>query len=71
MLSSAEQQFLDTREICCDGVCECANSNRVNCFVEPCLVVTCDEAFTTCVNNFCGGCLAEFFDVDGNIVCKP
>ena len=35
---------------------------RVNCFVAPCMFATC-PAFpqARCVDNYCGGCFADFY----------
>ncbi|OWA49937.1 hypothetical protein BV898_14471 [Hypsibius exemplaris] len=37
-----------------------------NCFVAPCQVTTCPgHPYATCRDNYCGGCNAEFYDVNG------
>ena len=44
----------------------------VNCFADPCLDKVC-KAFpdAKCKANYCGGCKAEFYDLDENKVsCK-
>ena len=46
----------------------------VSCFVEPCFVAEECEVNTPvdCVDNYCGGCYADFYDFDGNLVdCYP
>lgn len=73
-LSRKEVQFLNTRNVCCKGVCQCADGNPpVNCFRQPCSppeTPPCDEA-VRCVDNYCGGCLAEWFTKDGEYACLP
>jgi hypothetical protein len=41
----------------------------VDCFQNPCLVENC-PAFpnSECVANYCGGCYADFYDLDNNLV---
>lgn len=70
-LTTEELNFLDTREVCCGQTCECrSTSPPVNCFVEPCAVAEppCEEA-EECKNNFCGGCVAEWFTSSGMPAC--
>lgn len=73
-LTKAEITFLNTREVCCvRGVCKCADGSRpVACKRPPCEYIRppCPEA-TSCNDNFCGGCGAEWFDADGAPVCLP
>ncbi|XP_033126206.1 neurogenic locus notch homolog protein 1-like [Anneissia japonica] len=40
----------------------------VNCFVSPCQFATCSVKPSLCINNFCKGCDAVFYDVKGNII---
>ena len=54
----------------CTGTCA-DGEQPVNCLVEPCSVTTCDTPFVSCVDDYCGGCNAIFFDAIGNQVCKP
>lgn len=70
-LSAANKQFLNTRETCCFGSCKCLNAPRVNCFVNPCRFAKrpCAEA-VKCVDNYCGGCFAEWFTKDNLPACK-
>ncbi|OWF40868.1 hypothetical protein KP79_PYT20221 [Mizuhopecten yessoensis] len=38
----------------------------VNCFVDPCMVARCSNtAAVHCVSNYCGGCHADWEDVNG------
>ncbi|MEY2930695.1 MAG: hypothetical protein RL033_1444 [Pseudomonadota bacterium] len=71
-LTNHDQSFLDGREVCCGGDCSCANGERpVQCFAQPCSVApTCDVEGATCVDNYCGGCNAEFYDATGSAVCQ-
>ena len=46
----------------------------VSCFVAPCEVAAECELNTPvdCIDNYCGGCYADFYDLDGNLVnCYP
>ena len=62
-----------------DGFCdiECGDSPcppdsfTVECFEDPCQAQTCNVANTRCVETFCDGCNAIFFDSAGNHVCDP
>ena len=44
--------------------------NPVNCIADPCLVAEeCQiNTPTECVANYCGGCYADFYDLNGNLV---
>ena len=44
--------------------------NPVNCFVDPCEVASECQINTPieCVTNYCDGCYADFYDLDGNLV---
>lgn len=72
-LSEADKSFLDSRQICCNGVCKCANGDQpVSCFRPPCSPPEeppCEEA-VKCVDNYCGGCVAEWFQEDKLPACK-
>ena len=40
----------------------------VDCFQDPCINPECDtNPNLECLPNFCGGCYADFYDVDGNL----
>ena len=71
-LTNDDRTFLDGREVCCGGDCSCVNGNGpVQCFAQPCSVApACDVEGATCVDNYCGGCNAEFYDATGNAVCQ-
>jgi hypothetical protein len=71
-LTQEEREFLMDREVCCNGSCECADGSPLTpCFADPCTVTQpCREA-DTCAPNYCGGCVAEFYDQDGYGVCLP
>jgi len=71
-LSQHDQAFLDTREVCCGDSCACADGSQpVQCFASPCAVTqACAEA-ASCMDNYCGGCNAEFYDAQGNAACLP
>ena len=45
----------------------------VACFVDPCMVEECQiNTPVDCISNYCGGCHADFYDLDGNLVdCTP
>lgn len=71
-LTAQDQAFLDGREVCCGGECICANGELpVQCFAQPCSVApACDVEGAICVDNYCGGCNAEYYDAFGNAVCQ-
>lgn len=64
-LTASQRSFLDTRQLCCKGKCRCANSNIVTCIRAPCdprfESPPCPPESVKCVDNFCGGCIAEWF----------
>jgi len=69
-LSTADRKWLMGRGVCCDGKCACADGTQpVQCFVSPCTVNTCPAG--ECVDNYCGGCNAEFYTSFGEQVCLP
>jgi hypothetical protein len=45
----------------------------VACFVDPCMVEGCQiDTPVDCISNYCGGCHADFYDLEGNLVdCNP
>ncbi len=45
------------------------NSEPVSCFVQPCSVSTCEVEGAVCVDDYCGGCNAYWFDERGHTVC--
>jgi eight-cysteine-cluster-containing protein len=70
-LTNRDQAFLAGREVCCGGECCCANGEQpVQCFAQPCSVAPACEEAAVCVDNYCGGCNAEFYDAVGNAVCQ-
>lgn len=73
-LSKQDQAFLDTRYNCCGDECGCADGSApVNCLVDPCDVTEpCEtDNVAACVSNYCGGCNAEFVDLEGGLACQP
>ena len=41
----------------------------VDCFQDPCITYECDtNPNLECLPNFCGGCYADFYDLNGNLV---
>ncbi|PIK43392.1 Papilin [Apostichopus japonicus] len=58
----------ETERDCTD---ECGCRNIVYCSVSPCEIATCaayPEA--TCVDNYCGGCFADWFNGDTEVDCE-
>ena len=44
-------------------------SNPVDCFQDPCLVESCPAyPNSECVANYCDGCYADFYDINGNLI---
>lgn len=72
-LTEDQTSFLNNRYVCCgEDSCHCADHSPVtNCFVAPCSVSSppCKEA-TVCRDNYCGGCLDEWFSEDGAPACE-
>lgn len=70
-VTAEELEFLNTREVCCGGVCKCTDGSfPAPCFVDPCSVV--EPCFgAECVANFCADCGAEFYSADGMALCLP
>ena len=67
--------YLECQEGECAMVCDetgnqCKDgSTFAQCESMPCSTNKC-EASVSCVNNYCGGCGATFFDATGNEVCS-
>jgi hypothetical protein len=57
----------------CEFVCStssCPEGNKVECKAAPCTVSKCGEGpVASCVNDYCGGCNALFFNTSGHEVC--
>jgi hypothetical protein len=70
-LSADDLRFLSSRYSCCGDRCRCVKRRRVHCLVQPCAARPCAEPGATCVDNYCGGCGAEWFTSDGAPVCRP
>lgn len=72
-LSKGDRDFLDRRHLCCKGACRCANPliPMPLCVAEPCAVTRPSCPVDKCVNNYCGGCAAEFFNEKGLPACVP
>lgn len=69
-LTAEDLAFLSRRV----GCGACAAGNEVNCLVAPCngAVQPCLAKGAKCVDNYCGGCHAEWFQADGTpLVCPP
>ncbi len=70
-ISADDMDFLMSRPITCNGALTCADGQApTQCLVDPCTQASCVDG--TCEANTCGGgCVAEFYDVDGYGVCEP
>ncbi len=69
-LTRDEVDWLRTRFVPCTGTCVDPNVPVYNCLVDPCTTVpACAQG--TCEANYCGGCIAEFYDSFGYQVCTP
>lgn len=73
-LSEKEKEFLNTREICCDGECGCTGGGElVGCPEDDCMASegAC-EAFGVvgCERNGCRDCAPEYRHEDGGLVCE-
>jgi len=68
-LTAGDVEFLSRRSACGS----CVADNEVNCWVAPCQVSKpCGPDAAKCVDNYCGGCYAEWFKADGTpLVCSP
>ncbi len=72
-LDKDKKEFLNSRKLFCTGHSQCADgTSQVACKVAPCDVSKppCPEAIK-CVDNYCGGCNAEWFDKDNLPGCRP
>lgn len=73
-LSEREQQFLNTREVCCGDECTCGDGSApLICPENPCLrAYPCETSgLAKCEPNRCGEvCDAEFFAADGRLLCQ-
>jgi hypothetical protein len=71
-VSSSDRAFLNSRSVCCGNVCNCASGKPpVRCFRQPCSppeTAPCATA-VKCQDNYCGGCMAEWFDNAGRPAC--
>jgi hypothetical protein len=70
----AERAYLNSRYVDCPGTYQgCADGGPVyNCLVDPCgsigsVGTGCTNG--TCVANYCGGCNAEWYDINGEATC--
>lgn len=66
-LTHREMDFLEMTENPCTG--QCYLDNKAHCFVRPCAVSACNVAGATCVDNYCGGCHALWYNQQGSSVC--
>ncbi|GAX15201.1 hypothetical protein FisN_12Lh093 [Fistulifera solaris] len=41
----------------------------VRCFEAPCEATSCDEEYVSCIDDYCGGCNAIFYNAQGTQVC--
>lgn len=72
-VSQEQRKFVLSRVKCCRGRCQCADGKSpVKCIIPPCKFAKrpCAEA-KKCINNFCGGCNAEWFDKNRLPACRP
>lgn len=73
-LTKDERTFLSTRMICDDkgSSCTCGHLSTQpdNCFIEPCRTSQCHTHNAKCINNYCGGCRAEWIDARGWLQCQ-
>jgi hypothetical protein len=70
-VTAVDRKFLETRQVCCNGQCKCSSKYQVfNCFVQPCKFAKppCKDA-VKCVDNYCGGCFAEWFTNEKTPAC--
>jgi hypothetical protein len=70
---ASDRAFLNSRRVCCGKGCICADGKPpVQCVRAPCSPpekAPCKEA-VKCVDNYCGGCYAEWFDKAGLPACE-
>lgn len=70
-LEKEELAYLDTRIICNDEGCECADGSGLNhCLADPCVVFGEICPKEKCTSNSCGGCRAEYTDDIGILQCQ-
>ena len=72
-LSKKELAFLDTRMFCDEqGLCTCGDGTIAKmCKMSPCLPSTCEREDVQCLDNYCGGCRAEWINTFNNqLECK-
>ena len=43
-------------------------NSPVQCFVDPCEVSECWNPNAECISNYCGGCYADFYDLNGDLL---
>lgn len=57
--------------MCSESACSSEDdmAETQDCPSRPCDVVQCDETYESCVDDYCGGCNALFFDATGRLVC--
>jgi hypothetical protein len=71
-LSPSDIAFFNSRNVCCGNVCNCASGKPpVRCIRQPCSPpekAPCPAA-VKCQDNYCGGCMAEWFDKAGLPAC--
>ncbi len=73
LLTNTERSFLDTRMICDkEGICMCGDGSYAKmCKMSPCMKSTCQTKGATCLDNYCGGCRAEWVDLlGGQLQCQ-
>ena len=56
---------------CSESSCSAEDLSKedVNCLIRPCDAIQCEEEYESCVDDYCGGCNALFFDTAGQLVC--
>lgn len=59
-ITEKQQDFLDRRDLCCNGECRCAGALRLECG-SSCDAVFPPDTGDKCVEMSCGRCSAEFF----------
>ncbi|GAX11127.1 hypothetical protein FisN_9Hu218 [Fistulifera solaris] len=57
--------------VCSERSCssEDLELETVTCLIRPCDALQCDESYESCVDDYCGGCNALFFDAAGQLIC--
>lgn len=73
-LIKIERKFLNTRMVCDEkgGSCTCGDGEIAKmCKMFPCRASQCEIKGAQCLNNYCGGCRAEWVDFLGsNLMCE-